>query len=238
MYSVVKEFQGNLRFRLFVWYLTSVVMGHSWFIIFVNFIWNYDGMELVTRVIGVFGSYFNVTIFLSMNVICFEVWITFKELWQKNEKIRYVVYAIYVWGVPMMLFIVNSLERSRTLCFCVVMFALFSSFVTFTCVVCHIIRIRIRIMNAETAKSVIVETTKTLCRLFIMMGMPRILLFIPLYVCREIYFAIFLYTFLALEAPLIFKLFVLKEKPWSWIKSQIMQSPSETKSLESSDIQI
>lgn len=68
---------------------------------------------------GFISSYFFMSTFLSMNVIGFEIWITFKKVRVENnphnDKKRYLIYAIYVWTVPIVFYLLYYLTLSKLL---------------------------------------------------------------------------------------------------------------------------
>ncbi|XP_058982326.1 G-protein coupled receptor Mth isoform X1 [Musca domestica] len=224
IYLLIKDLRGNMRLKLFIWYLTSLVMAHTSMITCVDVIWSYGNQKYLSVVIGFISSYFFMSTFLSMNVIGFEIWITFKQLSVennlRNDQKRYTLYAIYVWSIPIIFYILYFLTLSSFWSFGPVVIILFLNFFTFVILTYKICTTRYNVANLTDNQNLVVETVKIILSLFFMMGIPRLIFFVFLYMSNLAYYMISKYIFLSIEAPLIFKLFVLKKNVWNMLKNR------------------
>lgn len=70
--------------------------------------------------VGFVSSYFFMSTYLSMSVIGFEIWKTFTEFRseysRRYENKRYILYALYVWSVPIIFYILHFITRSKFKC--------------------------------------------------------------------------------------------------------------------------
>uniref|UniRef100_A0A1I8PL27 G-protein coupled receptors family 2 profile 2 domain-containing protein n=1 Tax=Stomoxys calcitrans TaxID=35570 RepID=A0A1I8PL27_STOCA len=213
-----------MRLKLFIWYLTALVLAHSCMITCVHIIWEYyDGLKLLSIAVGFISSYFFMATFLCMSVIGFEIWITFRELGPENslrcDNKRYKMYAIYVWSVPIIFYILYMLTLSSIWSFGPVVIILFLNFFIFIIMSFQICIIRYNVSTVRSEQNNIFRTAKTILSIFFMMGIPRIIFFVFLYMSNLAYYMISKYIFLSIEAPLIFKLFVLKTNVWNMLKN-------------------
>ncbi|XP_075162611.1 uncharacterized protein LOC142235232 [Haematobia irritans] len=226
IYCSVEELRRNIRLRIFMWYLSSLFMAHASLIIFANLVWIYfDRSQAGVIFLGCFAEYTYFAIFLCINVICFEVWINFKNLCtdnsQRSESIRYRIYAVYVWSLPFVVYILDALANDITWSIRFISLVFIINFVTFSTLACHIVKIRLEVAAVRTEGHVLRRTAKTVCSLFFMMGMPRIVFFLVYRTFKEMHYVVLLYTFLTIEAPLIFKLFVLKDEVWTLMRGRL-----------------
>ncbi|XP_058982327.1 uncharacterized protein LOC105262380 isoform X2 [Musca domestica] len=160
IYLLIKDLRGNMRLKLFIWYLTSLVMAHTSMITCVDVIWSYGNQKYLSVVIGSFWSFGPVVIILFLN---------------------------------------------------------FFTFVILTYKICTT---RYNVANLTDNQNLVVETVKIILSLFFMMGIPRLIFFVFLYMSNLAYYMISKYIFLSIEAPLIFKLFVLKKNVWNMLKNR------------------
>ncbi|XP_075162610.1 G-protein coupled receptor Mth2-like [Haematobia irritans] len=227
IYLIIKDLRDNMRLKIFIWYLTSLVVAHSCMITCVHIIWEYyEGLKLVSLVIGFLSSYFFMATFLCMSVIGCEIWITFRELGPANslrcDQKRYKIYAIYVWSVPIIFYTLFMLTLSSIWSFGPVVIILFLNLFIFVIMSFQICIIRYNVANLREGESIILQTAKTILSMFFMMGIPRIIFFVFLYMSNLAYYMISKYIFLSIEAPLIFKLFVLKSNVWNMLKNRFL----------------
>ncbi|XP_058982359.1 G-protein coupled receptor Mth2 isoform X2 [Musca domestica] len=227
IYLTIRELRNNMRLKLFIWYLTSLVFGHTSLITCDEVIWNYEGKEYLKFGIGFISSYFFMSTFLSMNVIGFEIWITFKKVRVENnphnDKKRYLIYAIYVWTVPIVFYLLYYLTLSSFWSSGPVALILLQNFITFIFLTYKICATRYKAATMRKDANLVTETIKIILSLFFMMGIPRSLFVVLLYLNNLAYFMISKYIFLSIEAPLIFKLFVLKKNVWNMLKNSFLQ---------------
>ncbi|XP_073841617.1 G-protein coupled receptor Mth2-like [Musca autumnalis] len=225
IYLTIKELKTNMRLKLFIWYLTSLIVGHISMITCDHIIWNYEGKEYLKRGIGFISSYFFMSTFLSMNVIGFEIWITFQKIRVENnsnsDRKRYLLYAIYVWSIPILLYTLYYFTLCSIWSSGPVALVLLQNFLTFIFLTYKICRTRYRAAKMRNDQNLVTETIKIVLSLFFMMGIPRSLFVVFLYLNNLAYFMILKYLFLSIEAPLIFKLFVLKKNVWNMLKNRL-----------------
>ncbi|XP_075161171.1 G-protein coupled receptor Mth2-like [Haematobia irritans] len=226
IYFAIKDLRDNMRLKIFIWYLTSLVVGHTSMITYVNIIWNsYDTFKMLSYIIVFFCSYFLMVTFLWMSVIFFEIWITFNGLHSVEslscDKTRYTIYAIYVWSTPIPFYVLYILTQSKIWSLAPVVIILFFSCFTFMNLTYKICKTRFNVAKARQDENLATETATIILSIFFMMGIPRILFFLLVFFKNIKYYILFKYIFLSLEAPLIFKLFVLKRNVWNMVKNRI-----------------
>ncbi|XP_061394957.1 G-protein coupled receptor Mth2-like [Musca vetustissima] len=117
IYLCVRELRGNLRGKLLICYLISLIGGYS-IISFIN-ISEYVLDAIPCKILG-FTCYFSfMSAFLWLNVLCFDIWLNFKDhsvdFSRQRHKYRFYYYSLYVWGSAMVLMGLTMWSQSSDL---------------------------------------------------------------------------------------------------------------------------
>ncbi|XP_005191197.2 G-protein coupled receptor Mth2 isoform X1 [Musca domestica] len=105
IYIFVPELRGNLRGKLLICYLISLIGGYS--IISLINISEYVFEDIPCNILG-FTCYFSfMSAFLWLSVLCFDIWLNFKDhsvdFSRQRHKLRFLFYSLYVWGTATLL---------------------------------------------------------------------------------------------------------------------------------------
>ncbi|XP_059216258.1 uncharacterized protein LOC131994071 [Stomoxys calcitrans] len=214
-----------MRLKIFIWYLTSLVVGHTSMMTYVNIIWSsYEKIQILSYILVFSCSYFLMVTFLSMSVIFFELWLTFREFKPAKslrcEKRRYIIYAIYVWSTPIPFYILYIFTQSKFCSLGPVVIILFFSCFTFVNLAYKICKTRQNVAKARMDQNLTKETATIILSIFFMMGLPRLLFFALVFIKNMKYYILLKYICISVEAPIIFKLFVLKRNVWLMVKNR------------------
>ncbi|XP_073836876.1 G-protein coupled receptor Mth2-like [Musca autumnalis] len=105
IYLFVRELRGNLRGKLLICYLISLIGGYS-IISFINISEIYFNY-VDCNILGFTCYFFFMSAFLWLNVLCFDIWLNFKDhsadFSKQRHRFRFLYYSLYVWGTASVL---------------------------------------------------------------------------------------------------------------------------------------
>uniref|UniRef100_A0A1I8Q1J5 G-protein coupled receptors family 2 profile 2 domain-containing protein n=1 Tax=Stomoxys calcitrans TaxID=35570 RepID=A0A1I8Q1J5_STOCA len=111
IYLLVEKLRGNMRGKLLICYLISLIGSYT--IISIINISGYVFDNETCSALGFACYFFFVAAFLWLNVLCFDIWINFKDHQVNNSKrklsIRFLCYTLYAWGTALLMTLVSML---------------------------------------------------------------------------------------------------------------------------------
>ncbi|XP_075163341.1 uncharacterized protein LOC142235975 [Haematobia irritans] len=102
IYLFVKKLRTNFTGKMQICYLVSMLVSYS----IISFI-NIDGTRwgfIVCSTLGFTGYFFFMSMYLWLNVLCFDMWRNFKEFNldyndSQENALRFIAYSLYAWGI-------------------------------------------------------------------------------------------------------------------------------------------
>ncbi|XP_075161141.1 G-protein coupled receptor Mth2-like [Haematobia irritans] len=105
VYLWLKELRENMRGKLLICYLFSLIMSYS-ILSYINLSEGVIGDKMCCT-LGFICYFFFIAAFLWLNVLCFDIWINFKQNrvanYSKKRGLRFLWYSLYAWGTAIAL---------------------------------------------------------------------------------------------------------------------------------------